>query len=335
MRHVVLAALVLLCATAARAAEPAVAEPPPPAPATTATPPTTSADAAESARIAAEAAKSAAESARASADALKQVVEALKAAKAPEPTPPAPAIAPAEPAKAGPPPWAFQLGASVLSVTGNANAVTGKLAGQAEGRWDAWATKIVGGVTYGQSTAPAATESVVTALNANLSARGERGISDTFKIYALGGGMMDQVASISLQSFAEAGAGIVWWESVEEDFVKSRLSTDLGFRFTRELRATYFPEFADLPDIDIYSPRIAGSFRYAISRTAVFTEEFEILPDLVDSANLRSTSTSTLSAQIDQGVALSIGFKIRYIGAPAANAQTTDSELSAGVAWAF
>lgn len=286
-------------------------------------------DATEAARAAADAARSAAQAAQASADALAKALEALERQKAPEAEAPAPAPAPKPSA------WNYQVGVSFLSVSGNANALTGKLSGQAEGTFGKWSTKVVAGGTYGQSKAQGDAESQITALNANASAKGARSVSEMFNLYLLGGTMMDRVASIAVQGYGEAGAGLVWFNNVEGDFVKSKLTTDLGFRYTRELRETYYPEYVDLPDISIWALAVKASFRYALSRTAVFTEEIEILPDVVNSKNLRATSTSTLSAQVANGIALSLGFKIRYVGDPAEGAVPTDTELSAGVTWTF
>lgn len=281
--------------------------------------------AAEAARSAAEAARSAADAARASAAALEALVDRQKAEVKQTEAPPA----------AEPQAWNYQLGVSFLSVTGNANALTGKLGGQAEGTFGKWGTKIVAGAMYGQTTTSEARASEVTALNVNASAKGQRAISERFNTYLLAGTMMDRVASIALQGYGEAGVGLVWFERKEDDFVKSKLTTDLGFRYTRELRAHYYPEYEKLPTVEIYSPAVKASFRYALTKTAVFTEEIEILPDVVDTANVRGVSTSTLSAQIDKGISLALGFKVRYVGVPAAGAKKTDTELSAGVNWAF
>lgn len=285
--------------------------------------------AADAARSAAEAAKSAAESARASTAALEKTLALLEAQSA------AATKAEEAPAAAKPQAWNYQLGVSFLSVTGNANALTGKLSGQAEGSFGKWGTKIVAGAMYGQTTAATAVESEVTALNVNGSAKGQRAITDRFNAYVLGGTMMDRVASIALQGYGEAGVGLVWFEQKEEDFVKSKLTTDLGFRYTRELRAHYYPEYEKLPTVEIYSPALKASFRYALTKTAVFTQDVEILPDVVDTANLRGVATSALSAQIDKGISLALGFKVRYVGVPAPGAKSTDTELSAGVNWAF
>lgn len=320
MNRIVVLVLLVAIGNTARAQEQALE----------ATPSTAEQSALETAKAAAEAAKQSALAAQAYSDALQKALATLDKA------PVAPAVE-EKVAEAAPPPpaWSYQLGVSLLSVTGNANALTGKLSGQAEGTFGKWGTKIAGGATYGQTTAATTDESEVTALNANLSAKGQRSVSKRFNTYLLGGGMTDHVANIEFQVFGEAGVGLVWFERVEDDFVKSKLSTDLGFRYTREHRFQYYRERTNLPNVDIYSPAIKASFRYALTKTAVFTEELEVLPDIVDTRNVRAVSTAAISAQIDKGIALSLGFKVRYIGVPAEGAKTTDTELAAGVTWAF
>ncbi|MDF1562327.1 MAG: DUF481 domain-containing protein [Deltaproteobacteria bacterium] len=232
--------------------------------------------------------------------------------------------------------FSYQLGLGLIAVSGNANAVTGKISGGAEGDWESWKVKLMAAAAYGQTTAATTDLVEVTALNANLSLRGDRKVSKMFSIYLLTGVSADHIASIEAAGLGEAGASLTWWETKNgEDFVKSRFSTDLGFRFTHESRFQYFPAHENLDNVDIYSPRLALSLRYALTKTAVFTEEAEILPDLVNTKNLRATSTSTLTAQLGGGVSLNAALQIRYIGDPAEGKKSTDTELSAGVAWAF
>ncbi|RMG17264.1 MAG: DUF481 domain-containing protein [Deltaproteobacteria bacterium] len=288
--------------------------------------------AAEAAREAAEAARAAAEASRRAAEALAGKAEATSDAQ----ETPTGAQTGDEGAKketpAGPSAWSYQLGLSFISVTGNANAVTGKVSGLASGSWAKWRVKFEGGGAYGQATNGL---SEVTALNGNLSARGDRRLGPKFTVYLTGGLATDHVASIELQYFGEPGLSLLWWEEKEAKFVRSSLQTDLGFRLTRESRFQYFPVPRDLDDKDIYAPRLALSFRYALTRRAVFTEEAEILPDIVDTKNVRATSTSTLTAQIVEGVGITVSFKVRHIGAPAEGKVPTDTELAAGVSWTF
>ncbi len=288
----------------------------------------------EAAREAAQAAREAAKAARTAAEASQRAIETLVQAhrgtdvgqnKEGDEASVATADVSASP-------WSYQIGISLISVTGNANSVTGKLSGLASGTWDKWRVKFEGGGAYGQTTNETAD---VTALNGSFRARGERRLGQAFTVYLAGGGGADHVASIELQLYAEPGVSLLWWEEKEADFVRSSLQTDLGFRAMRENRFQYYPVAKNLEDKDVYAPRAALSFRYALSRRAVFTEEAEVLPNVLDPEDLRLTSTSTLTAQILDGVGIALSFKVRHIGAPAEGKVPTDTELSAGVSWTF
>jgi len=309
-------------------------------------------EAAKAWRDAAKASQSSAESLAKIAETLSRQLKGQEALAAPAPSsdaPPQVAEGSAEKEKAEEaPPLSYGLGLSLIAVTGNANAVSAKVAASVTGILGVWKFKASSFAAYGQTTAKSVADSQVTALNANLDLRGDRELSKVFSSYVQVGASTDHVASIEWQGRAELGASITWWEEIEgttkvskegvkEDttYIKSRFSSDLGVRYTRESRFQYYPVAKNGDDLDIFSPRLGLSLRYALSRRASFVEEAEILPDVVDTKNLRAISNSVLSAQIVDGITLNISFKIRTIGSPAENKKPTDTELSAGVAWTF
>jgi putative salt-induced outer membrane protein YdiY len=289
-----------------------------------------------------KAAKDAAESARVAAEAARTMAEALKAlgARPAEPAAPAPPAAPAEEKKdeKKPAPWAYQVGLNLISITGNATNVALKLGVKVDGKWGDWALAIKSGAAYGQATV-GGTDTTVTAKNADAMVRGDRTFGKSFVTFVQTGALADHVASISYQAFGESGVGVKWWELTEGDFLKSKLTTDFGLRFTREEQYRFFAK-TDAPvgyikDNNILALRASLALKYAITRTSVFSQDFEILPDVRDTSNLRWTSNTALSAQIDKGFALQLGFKARYIGQPAAGAKNLDTELGGGVTFAF
>lgn len=281
-----------------------------------------------------QAAADAAKSAKEAAEESRKAVEALGAAAKPPPPPvkaddvPKPTLPPASP-------WTFQLSANLLSVSGNANAVTGKMAGRVEGRWTDWAVLIKADAAYGQASPATGGPASITALNASGSVKGDRKISEAISAYLAGGAATDHVASIEYQGFGEAGVTIVWLESKEPDYIKARVRTDLGFRYTREGDFQYYPTPLAIGSQNIFAARAAGSFLYALSKTSLVTEDLEVLPDLINPKNVRATSTTALVVELVKGVAIQVGFKVRFIGVPAAGASTTDTELGAGLSWTF
>ena len=247
------------------------------------------------------------------------------------PSPPPPAT-PTPPARTPKPAWSAQIGANLISVTGNANALTSKLSAAVDTSLDGWSTELKVTAAYGQNRPEKPGDPAqVTALNADLRLRGDREVSGPASVYVAGGAATDHVASIEVQGYGEAGASVVWVEHKEGKLVRLKLRTDLGFRITQENRFQYFPVAVNLPDHTIYAPRIALAFRYALTRTSVISEDVEVLPDVVDVQNLRLSSTTLLGAQVAAGLAIQLGFTVRYIGAPAEGKKSTDTELSAGI----
>jgi len=272
----------------------------------------------------------AAKAARDAAEASKEAAQALREALAPKVEAPAPAPAAEEKKKKGE--WSSQLSATIVSVTGNADAVTTRLVGQSKGGWEGWSVEAKAGLAYGQTRPQdAELEAEVTAMGGDLRLRGDKKLGKGMSTYVLAGGGFDHVSSVEWQGYGEPGLGLVWFEEKQDDFVRASLRTDLGFRVTQESRFQYFPIAADLEDITIFAPRIAGDLRYALSKAAVFTWSVEVLPDVVDTDNLRLNSLAALTAQLAEGMSLQIGFRVRYVGSPAEGKQPLDTELATGI----
>jgi hypothetical protein len=231
--------------------------------------------------------------------------------------------------------WESEVGASLVSLTGNANTLTTRLTGRFRGELRGWASEVRAAGVYGQARTEAGRQ--VTARGGEVVLRGEREIAAHTAVYVQTGLLADHVASIEYQVHGEPGLARTWIEILDGEKVRTRLRTDLGFRMTRESRFQYFPEAErrNLDDQTIYAPRLAASFRQALGAHAAFTQQVELLPDVLDRRNLRANATSTLSAQIVDGVALQVAFLVRYIGVPAEGRVPTDTELSAGVAVTF
>jgi hypothetical protein len=286
---------------------------------------------------AAEAAEEAAKAARDAALATQRLAETLGLQLKPAvPPPPPTAPLPTPPASH----WNGAVGLNLISDTGNATAFAGKLGVKINGTWHDWILTIVGSAAYGQSEAFHTYSFITTALNADLTVRVERNFTKNFGVYALGGAMTDHVASIAYTAYGEVGASVIWYELKEPDYVKARVRTDFGFRYTHELDFQFYAN-ATTPagDLghprDIWAARAAVSILYAINKTALFTEDADVLYDILVPKDVRANSLTTISAAIAKGLSLSLSFKVRYIGVPAPGALPTDTELSAGITYTF
>jgi len=339
-------AAALLVSNLFTAAAPAAAQPAPtPAPATpspTEEALTRAADAVERSAAAveksAQAAEQAATAAQKAAEAAQKAAEAAsETAKAATP-PPAPVPAPAEPAKPEEPQGAVWSGSTVLSLvslTGNSESIALTLAAAAERKTEKWILGLKASGAYGEARPAEGGDWQINALNATFQARGAFRFSPRYSAYLVGGIDMDHVASIEERPYGEAGVGILWLDEMEGDLSKLRLNTDVAFRYAKEFRFQYYPEKLNLEDVDFAAPRIGLAFRYALNKNVIFTEDAEVLPNVLGESRWLVNSTSKIAARVVNPRSISVSLIVRYDSNPAPGKVDTDTALSFGVEAGF
>jgi hypothetical protein len=231
--------------------------------------------------------------------------------------------------------WSYKIGLSGSSISGNASSYALKADADVEGHWRKWNTEGHLTTAYAE-TEPTTGPVQHTASRGEAYARGQRNYNPILGIYVLPGAMFDRVSNVAWQLYGESGLSLMWFEHKQAGYLRSRLRTSLGARYTREHRRQYYPTVAEvpLPYRNIYGPTLTGNFRFGLSRNATFSEDAELYQDAQNSADLRVTSATSLSAQINQRVGLTVSYKIRYYGNNGAiGRKTTDTELSAGLTW--
>ncbi len=255
------------------------------------------------AEAAAAAAREAAEATKRLANVVQQLVEKRALLEGYEPA--------ASPALS---PWSYVLGLSALAIGGNANTYSSKLDIGVDGHWRDWNAELRMSGSYGQTSPTVDSELQINASKGEATLRGQRNYNPVLGIYLLGGGMFDRVASIAWQGYGESGISLLWWEHINGDFLRSRLRTSLGFRATREHRFQFYPDPLELdePYRSIYGPTVTANFRFGMSRAAYFFEDAAIYQDAVTTADTRVTSSTGITAQINQRVSLSVTYKVRY-----------------------
>jgi hypothetical protein len=279
---------------------------------------------------------------RAATAALRAAEAALKAAEAAERSAAAaakvaagrPAEAAAAPAAAAPKKvsdWTGSVGASLISLAGNATTITFSGTASLTRTWGLWSLGVKAAGAYGQSRPPDGSASQVTAMSAGAEFRGERSFSPMISVFAGLGGDTDHVKSIEFRGFGEGGVSVTWLDDKQDDFQKERLSTDLGLRYARELLFQYFPTPANPNDRDILGPRVGAKFRYALSRDVIFSEEAEVLPSLLGTVRTLVSSNTKLSSRLTESLTLTVGFLAQYDSVPAPGRVNVDTALTAGV----
>lgn len=280
---------------------------------------------------AAAAAQSAAESAARAAAAAER---AAGPAKAEGPATAGPAPAPGAGAAAGAK-WTNNIGFGLISLTGNSRSITATTTVAAERKSEDWIFALKGAAAYGESSPPVAagvaeTSSVIAAL-AGATLRGDRRFTERYSAYLLAGADTDRVKSVARRLTGEAGLSILWIDEKEGNFLKRSLKTDLAMRHQEEKRFQFYPVRLEVADVKLTAPRVAASFRYALSKEVVFLQDLEVLPNVVGESRVLANSLSKLSSRLSASVALTLGFSVAYDSKPAAGKEDTDTTLSAGL----
>ncbi len=284
------------------------------------------AKAADAAAKAAEAAQKAAEAAQKTADAAATVL------KTQCPAVPPPAAAPAAAAKAPPGgAWASTVGLGLIWLTGNTNTLTFNATGSAERKWSGWGLGVNAFGTYGQTALTPGASQQVTALAAGIKLRGARDVTPSVPLFASVGVETNHVKSVESLSQADLGAGIVWLHHKEPEYEKLLLRTDLSIHYEYETDFQYYPTTQSLPSRQLLGPRVGLAFRYAIRKDVIFTEDGEVLPNILGAARVRVNSTSKVASRLTDSLSLTLSFGVNYDSVPPANRVPTDTALMAGL----
>jgi putative salt-induced outer membrane protein YdiY len=272
--------------------------------------------AAQAAAVAAEAAVKAAEAAARMAAVVPAKFEAPAAEKAP--------AAPAAPKAA----WTGTVGLGLISLTGNSRTVTFNTNAAAERKSEGWIMAAKLSASYGQNRAAvgAATDTVAEA--AGLQLRLDRRFGERYSAYVLAAGDTDHVKSVELRSTGEVGATVVWVDAGGDSGWKTTLRTDLGFRIANEQRYQYYPVDLALDDETLYAPRAGLAFRYAMSKDVLFSEDAEILPNVIGDSRVVVNSVSKISTRLSRTLAFGVAFTVNHDSAPAADKVATDTALA-------
>jgi putative salt-induced outer membrane protein YdiY len=240
----------------------------------------------------------------------------------------------AQPAAPPPPKWGGSVGFGLISLTGNATALTLNATGLAELKTPDWIYGLKVSAIYGRSKAPSDDPNAraeILALAGSLQLRLDRRISRAVSAYLLGGAEADHVKSVEFRGIAEGGGGIIWIDVKERDLAKALLRTDFGFRYANESRFQYYPTPMSLPGAILYAPKAGLAIRYAFSKDVALLEDAEILPNVVGDSRVVVNSLFKLTARLIQSFALAVGFTVNYDSAPAPRKKTTDTALSVGL----
>lgn len=299
------------------------------------------ADADKAAEKIADAVKSAADSAAKLAAAFAELSDSLKKPTAAE------AKAAEEASEASK--WSGLVGVSLISMTGNTNSLTTTANLKLRRESEKWIFQFKADGAYGRTrpedvlitpddgTDPYYEEQdpETVALNATVEARGDFRFTKMVSLYLMGGGMTDHVNSIEARYYGEAGISLIWIDQKEGDLSTLRLQTDIAFRSGKELRFNYYPSMGNVDDEIIAAPRFALAFRYAMTEGLVFTEDVEVLPNVVGDSRVWITSLTKLSMKLYKALSFNVSFLVKHDSNPVDDKDKTDTTLTVGLELTF
>ncbi|MBX7115580.1 MAG: DUF481 domain-containing protein [Myxococcaceae bacterium] len=238
--------------------------------------------------------------------------------------------------------WVGSVGLSLISLTGNTDAITVATNAAADGTFGAWALGLRLSGAYGQTQGADGAAPTVSALKASGSVRGDRSFGSLVSIFALTGVDTDHVKSVEYRWYGEAGAGLTFLNKKEgekdKEWERAFLRVDLAARYAHEARFQYYPTLLALPAADLVAPRVGVVFRYAVTKGIRFSEEAEVMPNVLgETAGKRVlvNSTTKLSAQLTEMLSTNVAFLVNSDSVPAPGKKPVDTALTVGLEAAF
>lgn len=298
-------------------------------------------------------------------------LEAAEAAKeaAQEAAAAAAAAAAAKPAEAprpAPSPWSGGLSLGFTYLTGNANSITFTGAGNIQRKTDRWIYGAKAWGAFGQTTLGNGAEEVV-ALNAGILGQVDLRLHEKVSILVAGGVDTDHVKAVELRGYGELGVGILWIDQKVEDYQKLMLKTDVTFRVGSEGRYNYYPTaaapcwgrnkngedvvkpdgVADFGDqypscasaeggggsVLQIAPRAALAFKYSLTKSVFFTDDFEIMPTVAGSlaGRLILNNTAKLNVRVIANFGVSASWGLKFDSKPATGKKELDNAVIGAV----
>lgn len=99
-------------------------------------------------------------------------------------------------------------------------------------------------------------------------------------------------------------------------------------RGANEQRHQYYPERLQIEDETLYAPRAGLALKYGLSKDVVFTEDAEILPNVVGDSRVVMNSVSKISTRLSRSLAFGVAFTVSHDSRPAPGKVTTDTALA-------
>lgn len=234
--------------------------------------------------------------------------------------------------------WAGSVGLSLMSITGNTDAITFSANAAADRTFEVWTLGFRANGAYGQTQGSDTTPPSVVALRALASVRGDRSFGKLVALFALTSLDADHVKSIEWRWQAELGVGLTFVNKKEGDLERMFLRLDIAGRFAHESRYQFFPVQLALAPAQLVAPRAGIVFRYAVNKHIRFSEEAEVVPNVLGPTAGKRVLVNTntkLAAALTEMVSMNVSFLTSSDSVPAEGKKPLDTSLTVGLEAAF
>ena len=215
-------------------------------------------------------------------------------------------------------PVKFTTDAGLVSTSGNTDITTVSVAEHLEVRTGAWRFDQLFSVIYGETDGDATTSLWTGALRAG------RDLSSRVSLFVLGTYDRNTFAGIESRITPQLGVNA---KVVDQELNKLQLELGVGYTWQQSVPPGVDEEFS--------GGRGAVFYQHNFGPKAKFTQLLAFLPNFKTSADLRINSETALTAPITAGIAMRVGYSIRYDGLPEPGFKDTDRTLTTGVQLTF
>jgi putative salt-induced outer membrane protein len=214
------------------------------------------------------------------------------------------------PASPPPPPREGTAEFSFVGTSGNASTSALGLGGEYIARPDRWMFR--GKVAYVRNES----EDELKAENFRGLFRVTRTLDDRLSTFAEYGYLQDRFAGIESRNTIDGGISYALVRPQPH-----QLDIDVGLGYANENRLVGEP-------LSTAQALAGGRYRFNLSETAEITDDLAFSFSLSDSADWRTANTASLTVKIATILSLKLSNIIRYVNAPVANFETTDTTTS-------
>jgi putative salt-induced outer membrane protein len=212
----------------------------------------------------------------------------------------------------------FTADAGFVNTTGNTEITSVNLGNKIEATSNGWKFTQTGGVVYGKNDGEVNTSLWLASL------RGARDLSPRVALFVVTEFDRNTFAGISSRYAPQVGLAAKLVDGAKD---KLRAEVGGGYTWQNAVAVGQSVEFAAGRGAVIYGRQLGPK--------ATFAQLLEFLPNFKTGDDLRINSETAFTAPLATGVAMKVGYVIRYDGLPEAGFRKTDRILTTGVQLAF